>query len=118
MVAERAHPWSKAVIKFKRGGLDTELLEKIHSKVHHVATDFRFLQALGCQLAKAIVVDTQSLEIQQAEAIKAREEAVLKEISLVVAAEQNKWKKYQEASGRFKCKTEAQRSQFKSVQNT
>ena len=109
--------WNKAVMKFKRGGLDTELLEKCNSKVLHSPTDFRFLQALGCQLAKAVVVDTLTLELQQAEAVKARETATLTEISLLVAGEQNKWSKYQEATRRYKCESEAQRSAFKSIQN-
>lgn len=109
--------WSKAVIKFKRGGLDTELVEKCNSKVLHTAKDFRFLQALGCQLAKAVVVDTRTLEMQQAEATQAREAAVLTEITLMVTGEQNKWKNYQEATRRFKCESEAQRSAFKDEQS-
>ena len=109
--------WNKAVLKFKRGGLDTELVEKCNSKVLHTATDFRFLQALGCQLAKSVVLDSRALEAQQAEAVKAREAATLTEIKLIVEAEQNKWKKYQEATKTFKCESEVQRSAFKSDQN-
>ena len=109
--------WNKAVTKFKRGGLDTELVEKCNSKVLHSATEFRFLQTLGCQLAKAVVLDTRALEAQQAEAVKAREAATLAEIKLIVEGEQNKWKNFQDANRRFKCESEAERSAFKTEQN-
>ena len=79
--------WIKTLMKFKRGGLDTELLEKVSSKVLHTAKDFRFLQAFGCQLARAIVVDTHELEAQQVQATKVREEATLQELKLLVQGE-------------------------------
>ena len=72
--------WGKAVIRFKRGGLDTELVEKCNSKVLRVATDFRYLQTMGCKLAKAVAVDTQAWEFRQAEATKARESAMLADL--------------------------------------
>ena len=84
-----AENWAKLVMKFKRGGLDAQLLEKCSSKIAHGATDFRFLQAFGSALVQ-IPVSPESLDAKQHEAQLAREKAEMEEAKVLVSREENK----------------------------
>ena len=104
--------WAKCVLKFKRGGLDAQLIEKCSSKVAHTATDFRFLQAFG-SVAPQMPIAQDSLDAQQEAAQQARERAELEEIKLLVSREENKWLKHKSDVTAWKCQSQAQRSAFK-----
>ena len=100
-----AENWAKLVLKFKRGGMDPQLVEKCSSKIMHIATDFRFLQAYGG--VALTIVPQESLNAQQ-EAAKLVREASLVAIALLVQQEENKWKKYKEDVAAWQCSFQAQ----------
>ena len=106
-----AENWSKCVLKFKRGGLDAQLVEKCASKIMHTAADFRFLQAYGG--VALTIVPQDSLDAQQEAAKLVREKASLAEIALLVQREENKWMKHKQDVTAWKCSSQAQRSAFK-----
>jgi hypothetical protein len=107
-----AENWAKLVMKFKRGGLDAQLLETCSSKIAHGATDFRFLQAFGSAPVQ-FPVTPESLEATQHEAQLAREKAELEEAKVLVSREGNKWLKRKADVQAWKCQSEAQRASFK-----
>ena len=104
--------WAKCVLKFKRGGLDSQLVEKCTSKVFHKSTDFRFLQAYG-SVSPEMPLTEETLDAQQEAAQAARENAELEEIRVLLAREENKWRKYKHDVAGWKCRNTAQRFAFK-----
>ena len=107
-----AENWAKLGLKFKRGSLDAQLLEKCASKVAHGATYFRVLQAFGPALVQTPVLP-ESLDAKQHEAQLAREKVELEEAKVLVSREENKWLKHKADVQAWKCQSEAQRAAFK-----
>ena len=106
--------WIKCVLKFKRGGLDTQLQEKCASKVMHTATDFRFLQAYGGVTVQ--IISAASLSAQQESAKKNLERAQLEVVLGLIKQEENSWTTFRAAIQAWKCTSQAQRSAFKETE--
>ena len=106
--------WGKCVQKFKRGGMDSQLVEKCGSKIMHTATDFRFLQAYGgveVQMTSAVALDA-----QQEVAKKNLERAQLEVVLGLIKKEENAWTTFCTNIKAWKCMTQAQRSEFKEME--
>ena len=89
--------WSKLVARFKRGGLDSELQEKVAcERSEFKAAEFRLLAAFGVEVA-APEVNVSILDDRQVEAEKKREEAQIAEATVTVEREQKLWKTYLDA---------------------
>ena len=106
--------WAKCVLKFKRGGLDAQLQEKCASKVMHSATDFRFLQAYGG--VEVLVTPPGTLSAQQEVAKKNLERAQLQVVLGEIKQEESNWTNFLTSVQAFKCKSQAQRSEFKETE--
>jgi hypothetical protein len=98
-------------MKFKRGGLDAQLLEICSSNIAHGATDFRSLQSFGSALVQVPVAPA-SLDAHQHEAQLAREKAELEEAKVLVSREENKCLKHKAHVQAWTCKSEAQSAAF------
>ena len=93
--------WSKLVARFKRGGLASELHEKVCCERSELqAADFKFLAAFGVEVA-APEVNVSILDDRQMEAEKKREEAQIVEATMTVEREQKLWKKHLDAKALF-----------------
>ena len=88
--------WSKAVERFKRGGFDKELAEKVAVQAGNVKPDdFRFLATFGFETTK-VAIDTPDLNEAQKQAQTAREMAEVNEAKVLLHNECNRFRKHKE----------------------
>jgi hypothetical protein len=85
--------WLQLVEKFKRGGLDHELSEKIAHKDPKITVEsFRFLQTFGGQVVQRSGGTVENLDVAECAAVDANESSELKVQKIKLARESAKWK--------------------------
>jgi hypothetical protein len=85
--------WLQLVEKFKRGGLDHELSEKIAHKDPKITVEsFRFLQTFGGQVVQRSGGPVENLDVAECAAVDANESSELKVQKIKLARESAKWK--------------------------
>jgi len=109
-----AESWSQMLNRFKRGGLDTELLEKVSLERSVTASSFRFVAAYGADADPSVFLSTDEvLDAQQKAAVPKREEACFDEIKVKILKEQNKFIRHKQEVEKHACVTESARMAFK-----
>jgi hypothetical protein len=85
--------WVQLVEKFKRGGLDQELSEKIAHKDPKITVEsFRFLQTFGAQVVQRSGGTVENLDEAECAAMDASEASELKVQKIKLKREAEKWK--------------------------
>lgn len=85
--------WLQLVEKFKRGGLDHELAEKVAHKDPRIRVDsFRFLQTFGAGEVQRSIDNPKNLAEVENEAVEASESSELKVQTIRLKREAEKWK--------------------------
>ena len=106
-----AENWTKIVQKFKRGGLDAELIEKVSAKRPDIQfSEFRFLQFYGVE---PTIKPSSSIEEAVEIAAQSRETKQIDEIEAMFKRDENRWLQYKESVTRWETVTSSQRSAFK-----
>jgi hypothetical protein len=92
--ARLTHPmWAQLVEKFKRGGLDHELSEKIAHKDPKITVDsFRFLQTFGAEVVQRSGGPVENLDAAECAAMDASEASELKVHKIKLKREEERWK--------------------------
>ncbi len=112
--------WAKLVARLRRGGLDSELQEKVAvEKPDLKLSDFRFLQAFDATLPSSVFSSSavETLDAQQAQAELNREEAQLAEAGVLIQREQGMWRAYMEAKAIWQASSQAQQGVFTQEQD-
>ena len=105
--------------RFKRGGLDQELVEKAATlgQIEVAPSSFRFLQTHGFQdsnlVTQAQLVDIGDLDAQQAEAVKAKELAQFEEAQVLLLKGQARFSKFLAAKAKFETLNDSARLAFR-----
>jgi len=108
------HSWSQLMNRFKRGGLDCELLEKAMTERQATGSSFRFVAAYGAESDASLWEDAdEAMNAQQQVAIRNREEAQFIECKVTIEREQAKFKRHKLDLEKWECATESSRIAYK-----
>ena len=100
--------------RFKRGGLDAELLEKVSLERPVTASSFRFVAAYGADSDPPTWQDSDEvMSAQQEAAVRNREEACFAECKVTIQREQAKFTRHKQDLDKHACATETAHIAFK-----
>ena len=113
-----ASAWQKLIAKFKRGGLDQELAEKVAHKDPNInVNSFRFLEGLGATLdrpASSVEGSADAPDVTVAEENLQKSE--LENARVKLQREGKRWASQLEAVRLWKCKSEAAKGEHRDAQ--
>ena len=114
-----AENWGKIIMRFRRGALDQELLEKaLVERASLTALHFRFLASFGVENAGAAHAKSdEQLNEAQREAQARRESGAAMEACVQLERDGSKWRQHLQELEHYNCSTQAARSAFRAQED-